>query len=159
MNHYKSITQSALLKHLRAAKWVISTNRDSMGELDWILSCYRPGNSVAGYTDYENHISLGKTLAHYKKETRECIKTRLLQIGNYYNIDGKPFDTVLIVLGRSGWSAEAIWSDGSKCYFTHKYEESAKIYAAQREKEEAARKERARLRRQEKRQQLKNGKQ
>ena len=152
MNMYASISHSVLSMILRSAKWVLHTDKASMGELDWILSCYRPGNSIAGYTDYKNHFTLGRTLASYKKETLKDIKTRLLQNGNYYDVNGQPFDTVVITLGRSGWSAEAYWSNGAKCHFTHQYEESAKIYAERRAKEEAERKERARLKRQAKRQ-------
>lgn len=144
---YEKVKFTTLVNYLNAAQWLLVDNKKETREYDWVLSCYHPGNSIAGYTDYTDHRSSGKSLAFYQNEVYEAIAHRLLQTGNYLNNIQKAFDTVVIILGSSGWSAEAIWSDGSVSYFTHVYTESAKRSAALREQEKARKKERAKERR------------
>ena len=151
MQNYSDITLPTLTDLLTSAKWVWKYDTNSTTEADWVLACYTPGNSIAGWTDYKNHITAGYSLDHYKAIVFKDIETRLCQIGNYYNINGVPFDTVIIIRTRSGWSAEAVWSDGTTCYFKHIYAESAKQAAEKRAQEEIARKARAKARRDEKR--------
>lgn len=153
MNHYSDISLPVLTKHLTNAKWVFKTDI-AANELNWVMQCYSPGNSIAGCTDYTNHIKAGNQIDHYKTKVFEDIRLRLCQIGNYYNINGKPFDTVVIVLTGSGWSAEAKWSDGSTCYFKHIYAEAAKAAAEKRAQEEVKRKAQAKARREEKRKKI-----
>ena len=150
MQHYSDISHSTLSSLLDSAKWFWKSDANST-EADWVLSCYTPGNSIAGWTDYTNHITAGHTMDHYKAIVYKEIETRLCQNGNYYNINAQPFDTVVIIRTRSGWSAEAVWCTGDACYFKHIYAESAKRAAAQRALEDAARKARAKARRDEKR--------
>ena len=150
MQNYSDISHPTLVSILDAANWIWKYDSSATSEADWVLSCYTPGNSIAGWTDYNNHITAGHTMDHYKAIVYKDIANRLLQNGNYYNINGIPFDTVIIVRTRSGWSAEAAWSTGDACYFKHIYSESAKQAAAQRAIEDAARKERAKARRAEK---------
>ena len=150
MQHYSDISLPTLTAILDSAKWFWKSDANST-EADWVLSCYTPGNSIAGWTDYTNHITAAHTMDHYKAIVYKEIETRLLQIGNYYNINGAAFDCIVIVRTRSGWSAEAVWSNGDACYFKHIYAESAKKYAEQRAQEESARKARAKARRDEKR--------
>lgn len=150
MQNYSNISLPTLTAILDSAKWFWKSDA-AAAESDWVMSCYSASNSIAGWTDYENHIAAGHSLDHYKSIVYNDIATRLLQIGNYYNINGAPFDCIVIVQTRSGWSAEAVWSDGTTCYFKHVYAESAKKYAEQRAQEESARKARAKARRDENR--------
>ena len=150
MQHYSDISLPTLTAILDSAKWFWKSDAAAT-ESDWVLSCYTPCNSIAGCTDYNNHITAVRSIDHYKAIVYNDIETRLLQIGNYYNINGAAFDCIVIVRTRSGWSAEAVWSDGTACYFKHIYAESAKRAAEQRVLEDAARKARAKARRDEKR--------
>jgi hypothetical protein len=150
MQNYDSISFSTLKSLLDSAKWVWKSDANAT-ESDWVLSCYTPGNAIAGWTDYENHLAGTMSIADYKEIVYKEIATRLCQIGNYYNINAEPFDTVVIIRTRSGWSANAAWSNGTTCYFTHIYAESAARAREARAIEDAARKARAKERRDAKR--------
>ena len=150
MQNYSSISFSTLKSLLDSAKWVWKSDANAT-ESDWVLSCYAPGNAIAGWTDYENHITAAMTIADYKAIVYKDIETRLCQIGNYFNIHSEPFDTVVVIRTRSGWSAEAVWSNGTTCYFAHIYAESTARAREARAIEDAARKARAKERRDAKR--------
>jgi hypothetical protein len=127
---YKNISKSRLTVLNRRAKAIIVNKAEGNAELDFIMSCYTPANALAGYTDYKDHRK--DTLPQVKKLIRECIKTRQCQNGSYYDIDGNPFDTVLIYLRNGSWSAYPGWSNGNTDYFTESRKRSAERWAARK---------------------------
>jgi len=139
MKPYSDISLPTLTDLLDNAKWVVKSDTTT-SDIDWVLLMYSPKNALAGLMDYRDHNKLGHSLNHYRELVYTEVKHRLMQIGNYYDINEKPFDTVVITLERSGWSADAKCSNGNACYFTHVYTESAKRAAEKRAAEKAAKK-------------------
>ena len=113
---YKTISQTRVTVLNRKATTIIVDKKEGDTELDFIMSCFMPSNALAGYTDYKDHRK--DTLPQIKKLIREGIKTRQCQNGSYYDINGVPFDTVLVYLRNGSWSAYPAWSNGNSDYFT-----------------------------------------
>lgn len=116
--YYKTISKSKLACLYRAATTVIAGSEHGNTEIDYILSCYTPANAIAGCTDYKDHRK--DTVPQIKRMIRKDIETRQCQIGSYYDINGVPFDTVLVYLRNGSWSAYPAWKNGNSDYFTER---------------------------------------
>ena len=113
---YKTISRSRLSVLNRKATHIIAGKTKSNPDLDLILSSFKAANALAGWTDYKDHRK--DTLSQIKKLIREDIQKRQCQNGSYYDINGTPFDAVLIYLTDCGWSAYPAWLNGNSDYFT-----------------------------------------
>jgi hypothetical protein len=129
---YKTISKTRLTVLNRNANVIIAGKATSNPDLDLILSSFSPANALAGWTDYKDHRK--DTFPQIKKLIRECIQTRQCQNGSYYDINGIPFDTVLIYLTDCGWSAYPAWINGNSDYFTEDRKRVSEQYKQRKRK-------------------------
>ena len=118
--HYETIKKNTLDSLVSDAKWHLVKDLDNDPDIDFMMSCYSPTSSLYGVTDYKDHTR--DTLEQSKAEILERLKNHYpAQTGNYYNIDGQPFDSIVIKNHTGGYSAYCLWSNGSKSFFEHIY--------------------------------------
>lgn len=116
IKNYENIEHSRLKELIDKATWLSFSPSDSLDpDNRFLKSMMSPANALAGVTDYQDHRR--DKLADLKPKVYEEIKTRLCQNGNYYNIHGIPFDTIIVKKFNGSWEAECSWDDGSKCFF------------------------------------------
>jgi hypothetical protein len=99
---YDNISPATVLAAAKKAKWYLK---------DQAASKFEDSNSVvAGVTDYTNHMN--DSLETLKSKVIDSLKNDRQQSLNFYNTDGKIFDTIIIRPERGGWVAKVYWSDG-----------------------------------------------
>jgi len=121
---YDFIKHEELNKLFENAKILIKGREGVKNDLSYVMSFYSQENSFAGFTDYTDHRN--DTLLQVEKMIKDALENRCMQNGNYYNIDGKPFDLIIVQLKNGGWGASAKWSDGSCCFFSSQIKRKSK---------------------------------
>jgi len=118
-SYYDDIKYRELKKMVDKCKLKLvkdSKNKDCAddGESMMIESMYER-SSLAGFTDYKDHRS--DSLPQLKKMVYQDIEDRLLQRGNYYSIDDKPMNKILLKGYLGGWTATIAFPNNSKNAF------------------------------------------